>query len=60
MAGPPVPAPANPAQDENADPTPADPDTPPPNQPSPANPVGPPHLLQINVFHISLFQTNLL
>ena len=36
MANPPVPAPANPAQDENADSTPDN-----PNAPAPANPVGP-------------------
>ena len=34
MADPPVPAPANPAQDENADPAPADPYAPAPNQPA--------------------------
>ena len=41
MADPPAPAPANPAQDENADPAPANPNAPAPNQPAPANPVGP-------------------
>ena len=41
MADPLVPAPADPAQDENSDPAPATPDAPAPNQPASANPVGP-------------------
>ena len=37
----PAPAPANLAQDDNADNAPAGPNAPVPNQPAPANPVGP-------------------
>ena len=39
MADPPVPAPANPDQNQPADPTPADPNEPAPNQPTPVVPV---------------------
>ena len=41
MENPPMPAPANPAQDENADSTPTDPNAPAPNQPAPASTAGP-------------------
>ena len=41
MANPPAPAPANPAEDENADPIPANPNASAPNLPAPANPAGP-------------------
>ena len=44
MENPPVPAPANPAQGENAGLTPTDPDAPAPNLLAPANPVGLPCL----------------